>query len=85
MALPTGFAGQVGQGLKGVEVVGPAVGITRVVDSIHPQHQPFGSASLRQAEAHGDEHGVAPGHIGGRNAALLNAMGGDRDAGVGEG
>lgn len=85
MAFPTGFAGQVGQSLEGFEVVGSAVGVTRVVDSIHAKHQSLGPACFSQAEANGDEHGVAAGHIGGRNAALLNATGWDRDAGVGEG
>ena len=78
MPLATGLAAQIRQGLKGLEIVRTAVGIPRVVHRIDPQHQAFGAAGLRQAEADGDEHRVASRDIGRRNHTGLHPLAGDR-------
>ena len=85
LSLAAGTGGEIGEALKGFEVVGAAVGVARVIDRIHPQHQPLGAAGLRQAEADGDEHRVAPRHVGAGDRACRQASAGQRHGGVGEG
>ena len=85
MAFAAGLAGQLSQGLEGFEVVGAAVGVAGVVDSIYAQHQLLGAAGLSQAQRQGDEHGVASRHVGARDHARLNPGARHGDGGVGEG
>ena len=85
VALAAAFAGQIGQALEGAEVVGAAVGVTGIVDGIHAEHQFGGAPGFRQAQPEGDEHRVAPGHIGAGDYAALHAARGHGDGLVGEG
>ena len=85
MALSAGLAGQVRQGLEGAEVIRAAVRVAGVVDRIDPQHQAFGAAGLRQAEADADEHRVAPRDVGARDHAVLHPRVGNLHGGVRQG
>jgi len=85
VAFAAAFAGQIGQALEGAEVVGAAVGVTGIVDGIHAEHQFASAPGFRQAQAEGDEHRVAPGHIGAGDYAALHAARGHGDGLVGEG
>ena len=84
MALPSGLAGQVRQGLKGLEIIRPAVGVAGVINGVDTEDQPGSAAGFRQAEADGDEHGVTTWHVGGRDHAVLHTACGDPDRCIGE-
>ena len=85
MALSAGLAGQVRQGLEGTEVIRAAVRVAGVIDRIDPEHQPFGAAGLRQAEADADEHRVAPRDIGAGDHPVLHPRVGNLHGGVRQG
>ena len=83
-ALDAGPGRDLGQRLERVHELGPAVRVPGVVDGIHPRDEIAGAERLREAERDRQEHRVARGHVGDRDAAGplgLRPVFGHRDRG----
>ena len=60
---------QPSQVLEGGDVLRAAVGITRVIERVDADHEALGVERLRPREGEREKHGVACGHVCGRNIA----------------
>ena len=85
MTFPAGFAGQIRQILKCMQIIGAAVRVAGIVDGIHTQHKPFCATGLSQAETDCNEHRVSPRHVCRRNHIIQNSIGGNGDGGIRQG
>ena len=62
-AFSSSAAAEVCEILKRLQIIGPAVGIARVVHGVHAQHELIGTSRFGEAESDRDEHGVSPWYI----------------------
>ena len=77
------LGGEVGHLLEGCDVLGAAVGITRVVDGIDSDKEVPTAEHLGPGQSQRQHDGIACRHIGDRNARL-HTVDGNGDAAVGQ-